>query len=147
MGLTRPAVGLIALALLWSLTGCNSFEREWKRESRYPTAYGTIAGVWKGKWVSDKTGHEGELRAVIKRIDHDTFHVWYDSVYEKTLHFKYDLFMDVRLEGTTAYFKGRADLGKLAGGVYTYEGKADTYNFFSTYRSKYDYGTFEMTRP
>ena len=39
------------------------------------------------------------------------------------------------------------NLGWLAGGVYHYEGRADATNFFSTYTSKYDHGTFQMTRP
>jgi len=31
--------------------------------------------------------------------------------------------------------------------VYHYDGHADTTNFFATYTSKYDHGTFQMVRP
>ncbi len=34
-----------------------------------------------------------------------------------------------------------------SGGVYHYDGDATPTNFFSTYKSKYDHGTFQMTRP
>jgi len=39
------------------------------------------------------------------------------------------------------------NLGALAGGRYTYTGRATGTNFFSTYSCKYDHGIFEMTRP
>jgi len=44
-------------------------------------------------------------------------------------------------------FQGDENLGWLAGGVYHYEGRVSPTNFHSTYRSKYDHGTFEMGRP
>ncbi len=44
-------------------------------------------------------------------------------------------------------FKGRADLGWCGGGIYQYQGHATPTNFFSTYRSDYDHGTFRMARP
>ena len=42
---------------------------------------------------------------------------------------------------------GEADLGKLAGGTYYYEGRITPTHFPSTYRSKYDHGSFELRRP
>ena len=39
--------------------------------------------------------------------------------------------------------EGRANLG----GVYYYEGRATATNMISTYRTKYDHGTFDMKRP
>ncbi len=44
-------------------------------------------------------------------------------------------------------FTGEENLGKMAGGVYRYEGHVSPTNFFSTYQSKYDHGTFQMRRP
>ena len=40
-----------------------------------------------------------------------------------------------------------ADLGKMAGAVYHYEGNPNSSDFESTYHSDYDHGTFNMTRP
>ena len=67
--------------------------------------------------------------------------------------FAFDGTMSVRptlkVEGApdSFHFSGEADLGYLAGGVYHYDGHADGTNFFSNYSSKYDHGTFQMTRP
>ena len=44
-------------------------------------------------------------------------------------------------------FQGEADLGWWGGVVYHYDGHATATNFFSTYKSKYDHGTFRMARP
>jgi len=44
-------------------------------------------------------------------------------------------------------FAGDAKLPGWAGGLYHYEGTASATNFFSTYRSKSDHGTFQMHRP
>jgi len=44
-------------------------------------------------------------------------------------------------------FQGEADLGWWGGGVYSYDGQATPANFFSTYKSRYDRGSFRMTRP
>jgi len=44
-------------------------------------------------------------------------------------------------------FHGEENLGRMAGGVYRYEGKAMATNFHSTYRSAYDCGVFGKERP
>lgn len=67
--------------------------------------------------------------------------------YKKILSFGYTVPLQVKRDGQSFRFSGEADLGKLAGGVYSYKGVASVTNFFSTYDSKYDHGTFQMTRP
>ena len=49
--------------------------------------------------------------------------------------------------GQAAKNGNQADLGKLAGGVYYYEGRANATNLVSTYRSMKDHGRFELARP
>ena len=44
-------------------------------------------------------------------------------------------------------FRGSADLGKLAGGIYHYEATITPTHFHSTYTNRYDHGTFRMERP
>ena len=78
------------------------------------------------------------------------FHAAYKSETFKfiTVHFGYTVRMETSPVGDGGVaFHGSENLGKLAGGVYTYEGKANATNFFSTYFCKYDHGTFQMTRP
>ena len=55
--------------------------------------------------------------------------------------------LQVTEAGALCEFKGQANLHWWAGGVYTYEGRADGTNFVSMYRCKYDHGTFQMDRP
>ena len=42
---------------------------------------------------------------------------------------------------------GEANLGKLAGGAYYYEGRISPTNFVALYRSPADHGVFELHRP
>jgi hypothetical protein len=71
----------------------------------------------------------------------------YRATWKKILHGTYAVIEDVQREGDVFTMRGQADLGKLYGGRYEYEGTATPTNFFSTYRSKIDHGTFRMTRP
>ena len=64
-----------------------------------------------------------------------------------TIHAGYTVRMESSTSANGVVFHGSEDLGMLSGGIYTYEGRADATNFFSTYKSKYDWGTFEMKRP
>jgi len=45
------------------------------------------------------------------------------------------------------HFDGEADLGWMAGGVYKYDGHANSTDYFCTYHSSYDNGSFTMKRP
>jgi len=44
-------------------------------------------------------------------------------------------------------FQGSEDRDRLAGGVYHYAGSPTPTNIHSPYRSDYDHGIFEMSRP
>lgn len=48
------------------------------------------------------------------------------------------------IEGDSLPLKGEADLGMLAGGIYTYEGQLNSERFECTYRCKYDHETFHL---
>ena len=75
------------------------------------------------------------------------FQAKFYATYQGWLHFGYTVPMTVRRGTNGVTFDGSVDLGKLAGGVYTYAGHATPTNFFSTYKCKYDFGTFRMARP
>jgi hypothetical protein len=134
-----------ALALL-SLTACSSFNRQWKAALKQPSP-DSLAGPWEGRWTSDATGHNDKLRCIITQKSTNEYDALFHATYKRFLHFGYTVPLKVKQEGNTFTFSGEADLGKMAGGVYTYEGAATPTNFFSTYHSKYDHGKFEMKRP
>lgn len=110
-----------------------------------------MAGPWDGEWRSDANGHHGRLRCLMSPLS--------DEAWQARFHAKYKIFKfipisfgyTVELTGkeTNGHhtFQGEEDLGKLAGGIYHYEGEATAEEFFSTYRSQYDHGTFHMRRP
>lgn len=127
-------------------TGC-SFSRAWSKASKEPTPTNDITGRWEGKWLSDRNGHNGRLRCVVTHDETGQYQFHYHAVYWKILRAGYQVKLDVQREGDNFILKGNSDLGWLGGGVYDYEGKASPTNFFSTYKSKYDHGTFQMTRP
>lgn len=81
------------------------------------------------------------------RVNDTMYDARYHAKYKKIFSFGYTVPLQVEKAAGVYNFKGEADLGKLAGGVYQYEGTASATNFTSTYRSKYDHGYFRMQRP
>ena len=114
------AVGLSLLLL----TGC-TFEREWRAAANQPWT-GGMDGRWEGTWLSHTNGHNGKLRAVIKRRSGETYDVHYHATYFGCIPFAFRTKLQAAsCECGKHHFTGREDLGCLAGGVYTYNGHAD----------------------
>ena len=141
------AIRTAALLLCYVISGCSTFHREWKQAGAPPNPAGDITGRWQGTWKSEVTGHHGTLRCVATRESPEQYRFLYRATWKKILHGTYPVNQTVRREGATFQMRGGADLGKLYGGHYEYEGQATPTNFVSTYRSKGDHGKFEMTRP
>jgi hypothetical protein len=106
-----------------------------------------LAGRWEGKWVSEQTGHSGRLRAIVTRVDGDTYRINYDAHFMGILRFTHAMNVAATREGETIKFHGEEDLGGMAGGVYRYDGTCNGREFTSTYDAKDDHGRFEMARP
>jgi hypothetical protein len=130
------------------MTGCSTFNREWKAAAVEPIPADTVAGRWEGLWLSDVNGHDGRLRCLVTRAGDKQYQAHYRATYWKCFRFSYRATMQIeKAPGDDAHtFQGEADLGWWGGGVYRYEGRITSTNFFSTYRSKYDHGTFRMKR-
>ena len=107
----------------------------------------SIEGRWQGRWVSEGNGHHGNLRCLLTRESDDRYRARFRATYAKVFHFSYAVPLMVQPHQGGWEFSGEENLGKLAGGVYYYEGRASVTNFVSTYRSKYDHGIFELHRP
>jgi hypothetical protein len=135
---------LLALPLV---AGCSSFNRRWRDALEMPIPQSDISGPWEGRWISEVNGHNDRLRCVITPGVSNELDAHFHANYRRIFHFGYTVPLAVRNTGTNFTFSGEADLGKLAGGAYSYEGYATPTNFFSTYNSKYDHGRFEMSRP
>jgi len=84
----------------------------------------------------------------VNRLDDRSCRARFKATYWKILRFSYTVNLHVTREPQGPFnFQGEADLGWWGGGVYHYDGHATPTNFFSTYRSEYDHGTFRMARP
>ncbi|MEW6304572.1 MAG: hypothetical protein AB1705_13940 [Verrucomicrobiota bacterium] len=134
------------LAFLVTLTGCSTFNRQWERAAAVNAPKDDIMGRWEGSWLSDKNGHTGSLRCIVKKLNENQYEFQYKAVYWKIFRYSYTVNMAVQKEEAGHRFQGEENLGKLAGGVYAYEGKIEGSQFDATYRCKYDHGTFKMRR-
>jgi hypothetical protein len=141
------ATRLLLLLLLVVASGCSSFNREWKKAGAQPVATNELTGRWQGVWVSEATGHTDQLRCIVTCKEDGAYHARFHAKYHTILSFGYTVPLQVERTNDVFQFQGEADLGWMAGGLYQYAGHADAINFFSTYSSKDDHGTFRMTRP
>ena len=140
------SVCLMTLPILL-LCGCSTFNRDWKEAARQPLAPDSIEGRWEGKWLSDANGHTGKLRCLLSRESDSRYSARFRATYWKVFRFSYTVPLRFEQRDGLWQFTGEENLGKLAGGVYHYEGRVALTNFSATYRSQYDHGTFQMRRP
>jgi hypothetical protein len=136
--------GILVTLLLCG--GC-SFNRAWNKAGQTPGPPDSIEGRWDGRWLSDVNGHTGRLRCLLTRKNDTTYTARFRATYWKIFRYSYgvDLLFEARDGGWQ--FRGDEDLGWLAGGAYHYAGQVTPTNFQAIYRSKYDHGTFELSRP
>ncbi len=135
----RAAALFLFLAVL--ATGCSSFERKWRKP---PVPSTGIAGRWEGRWQSERSGHHGKLRAIITPQTATRYDAWFRATYRSLLSAEYGVILDVQQRGRRFNFLGAANLGVW--GRYETIGYATATQFRATYRSKLDYGKFEMQR-
>ncbi len=131
------------------LCGCSTFNHEWRRAARTPAPANDITGRWEGRWISKSSGHNDAMKCLVTKVDERHYDARFYAAYKKwiTIHFAYTVRLEARPATDGVAFRGKEDLGALAGGVYTYEGFATPTNFSSLYDSRYDRGTFELKRP
>ena len=141
---TKFQSGLLVL-LLFILTGCSRFNHDWKKAGQ--VSHTGVQGRWEGTWRSEPSGHTDKLRCLVEKVSEQTYRARFDSTYKKVLHFKSTVILNGAMTNEVFQFKGEAKLPWWAGGLYHYKGAASATNFFSTYRCKYDHGTFQMARP
>jgi hypothetical protein len=146
MEINRVTLAILLITLVTLLSACSTFNRDWRKlEPSRPA--GEIDGRWEGEWHSDTRGHTGRLQAIIARKDTDQLWARFHATFWKVFRYSYALPLRVEKHDGTYDLSGEASLGWWAGGLYHYQGTASATNFFSTYRSKSDQGTFHMHRP
>jgi hypothetical protein len=129
-----------------ALCSCSQFDSQWNALASQNHPAAGIEGRWQGTWVSDASGHSGDLLAAIRNTGGGHNVAAFSATYGGIFHFAYDTPMVDRQRDGETFFEGQEDLSFLAGGVYRYDGHASTNQLFCTYRSKYDYGHFSLRR-
>ena len=138
------------MALLFSLVllcGCSTFNRDWRKAATKPVPPASVEGRWEGQWESAVNGHHGRLRCLMTRESDELFQARFRATYGGIFRFSYSVPLTLQPHDFGWELSGEANLGKLAGGSYYYEGRIAPTNFAATYRSKYDHGLFELRRP
>ena len=146
----RSVPGVVPLVLLTGLLlagGCTTFGHAWAKAAKQPVPADSLLGRWEGTWLSDANGHNGSLRCVVTQRNDGSYRARFHAIYKKVIGFGYTVPIKVAETNGVLRFSGEANLGWWAGGIYHYEGYVQETKFFSTYRCKYDHGTFQMTRP
>lgn len=129
-----------------SLTGC-AFDRVWSEAQNYSYPEHELAGCWEGTWQSDYNGHHGSLRAIITKENEGVYNAHFKATFALIIPYEFEIPFLVSNDGEIYTFEGTQDLGRLAGGVYTYNGTASSTDFRSFYNAtNKDHGTFTMQK-
>ncbi len=144
--MVRVSVAVVLVVLCGMLTGC-CFERQWQEATKYSYPEQELAGCWEGTWQSDYNGHHGGLRAIITKQGEGYYDAHFHATYAAVIPYEFDLPLLVTDDGTAYALEGEADLGWLAGGLYTYNGSATATDFVAAYCAENnDHGTFTMQK-
>lgn len=141
----------LALVALLALSGCASFEREWKAEREARPARDAFAGRWDGRWTSAKhrtsSGFAGgRLRCILSRMDDRHYEAKFKANW-MIFASGYTVVFETERHGPALQIRGEHDLGPIFGGIYRYTGRVTPARFSATYDSSYDRGAFELARP
>jgi hypothetical protein len=128
------------------MTGC-AFEREWQAAQSYAYPEHELAGCWDGSWQNASSGRHGDLRAIITKEGAGAYHAQFKATYAIGIPFEFDIPLLVTDDGSVYTFESEADLGWLAGGLYSYQGMASGMDFDASFRvSNGHQGTFTMQK-
>ncbi|HTL17790.1 MAG TPA: hypothetical protein VL793_11170 [Patescibacteria group bacterium] len=124
----------------------SAFRREWQRFEKTPAKPNSVEGHWSGEWVSDISGHRGELKCVLVPISADKYRAFFHAGFSKLFRVAYATELNLQRKDGHTSLVGQQDLGSLAGGVYRCEGEIRGTNFNCKYSCKYDQGIFRLHR-
>lgn len=140
MGMARKISHLLAALV----NNASDFKHRWSRQTPAPSTANGLQGRWQGEWISEENGHRGALRCLLVRSPSGEYEAAFHAVYATILRVAYKVPLHGQWSAGKLKLAGDADLGSLAGGVYSYQGEADEKDFICAYRCKYDHGAFRM---
>lgn len=139
-----PATVLGCLLMAATLVGCGGFDKEFKALANQPPP-NDISGAWIGTWQNSNNSHNGDLYAIVVETAPGTYFCSFKATYGGFLTFEQNVTLHGSAQGSTVHFTGEKKLSFW--GLYKYDGYATSREFFSTYTSKNDEGTYTLRRP
>ena len=145
---TTSIQSLLLLFVTLSSFGCSTvYNKRWEAAAEKPINQESLEGTWIGRWHSEPSGHQGDLRCIISKSETD------DGLYDLSFWAQWKIF-SARFQVAVLtsqnqgihQFEGSKNLGRLAGGLYTFKGQSDGTNFNASYDSRFDQGTFNLQR-
>jgi hypothetical protein len=122
-----------------------AFHQEWEQAAGLPSS-DLVSGRWAGEWVSDQSGHRGELRCVMKPNGPNHYQAHFYATFSKWFRVGYTTELISAQKNSAIQLSGEENLGRLAGGTYRSEGEIQGDSFVCHYSCKYDKGTFRLQR-
>lgn len=107
-----------------------------------------MEGRWIGTWQSTSSGHEGQLRAMLRPLGDGRIDAKFRARFWGIMAYSYEVELETEESASGLWhFVGGSDLGWLAGGRFTCQGTASTEHLEAIYESKRDRGKFMLARP
>jgi hypothetical protein len=122
-----------------------AFYKEWRHYESAPPRE-PPAGRWIGEWISEDSGHRGELKCVLAPGATGVYRALFYATYSKLFRVGYSTDLKVQPGEGVIRLTGEQDLGGLAGGIYRCDGEIRGRDFVCQYSCKYDHGDFRLKR-
>jgi len=136
---------LVSHALAGVFNSRAAFHSEWEQASALSSA-DPLAGRWVGEWISEQSGHRGELRCVMKPTGPSRYQAHFYATFSKWFRVSYTTELSSHQKNGAVQLSGEENLGRLAGGTYRSEGEVRGDQFICQYSCKYDHGSFRLQR-
>ncbi|HEX4131218.1 MAG TPA: hypothetical protein VHZ24_14355 [Pirellulales bacterium] len=140
---------LLLLGAVSAIVGCtpfSNFRSQCECASCKYSGAADLSGCWEGTWCSQHSGHNGYLDAVITPCGGGKYHARFHATFFKFFSYEYETTLTAYAQDGVYHFSGQKDLGRIAGGMYYYNGTTTACDFYATYCSSKDHGVFKMRR-
>lgn len=128
------------------LSGCSSIQREWNASLHAAKPKNPYAGRWTGEWRSTRNPDEGgKLRCILTPEDATHTRTLFEAHW-KVFSSRFSTVLATNQVGNRLHFQGVHPLPEIFGGAYRYKGFATADYFELSYSSRYDTGTFHLSR-
>ena len=144
MVILMPLARTISHILAALFNNAWDFERRWRLSAPVPSLANALQGRWEGEWVSEANGHRGALRCILNKAQSGEYQALFYAKYCGGLRVCYTVPLHGQMDGARLVLEGEMDIGRLAGGIYSYKGEANEKECNCAYRCKYDHGAFHL---